>query len=307
MKIAPQLGIAPIRGIDGHLCFASRGDVSCPAVLLIAGMGRQMLSWSDVFQDSLAEAGYRVITYDHRDIGASAWMNDLPEQSDEAMRNPQALVAAYSLEDMAQDATDLLQYLGISAAHVVGASMGGMIAQIMAATRPESVLSLTLMRTSSGNKELKPPEMSAMLTLANIPLPGADRSQHIRYEIELADVCRGSQGSADRGKVEARAIETVARGINPSGMRRHLAAIVAAADRRSLLPAVVAPTLVVHGLDDRLVSERCAHELAALIPNARLLTVPGMGHELTPQQALRIAPEVLKNFNRTDPTSTETS
>jgi pimeloyl-ACP methyl ester carboxylesterase len=257
--------ILPANGI--RLCCDSIGDPHADPVLLIAGLGTQMIRWTPPFCAALAARGYRVIRFDNRDAGCSTHLPGV----------------AYTLHNMARDAIGLLDALGIAHAHVVGRSMGGMIAQIAAATHPDRVRSLTSIMSSTGNPALPAaaPDVMVLLTRPG-PDPTADPAGSMAHALAFARRIAGSAHPFDEEAQRAIILAEAARARDPSGFGRQLAAIAAAGDLRPLLARITVPTLVVHGVDDPLVPVACGRDTAAAIPGAELLLVEGMGHELPP-------------------------
>lgn len=259
------------------------GDADAPAILLVMGLGAQLTLWPDELVDGLARHGFRVIRYDNRDIGLSTKL-DAAGVPDLAKLGLQLMTggtpdAPYILSDMAADAVGLLDALGIGRAHVVGASMGGMIAQLVAATYPDRVLSLTSIMSSTGNPAL--PRATAEATAVLMTRPqGADIDALVAHGIRAAQVIGSPGYPADPALLEARVRANLARSFYPPGFARQMAAIMADGDRRERLRAITAPTLVIHGADDPLVPVAGGRDTAASIPGARLEVVPGMGHDL---------------------------
>jgi pimeloyl-ACP methyl ester carboxylesterase len=250
-----------------HLCYDSIGEPDADPLLLIAGLGTQMIRWTPAFCAALAARGYRVIRFDNRDAGCSTHLHGV----------------AYTLHDMANDAVGLLDALGIARAHVVGRSMGGMIAQIAAATHPGRVRSLTSIMSSTGNPALPAaaPDVMALLTRPP-PHPSVDPEGFMAHALAFARRIAGSAHPFDEAAQRALILAEAARARDPSGFARQLAAIAATGDLRALLARITVPTLVVHGVDDPLVPADCGRDTAAAIPGAELLLVEGMGHELPP-------------------------
>jgi pimeloyl-ACP methyl ester carboxylesterase len=186
---------------------------------------------------------------------------------------------AYGLADMAADGMALLDALGIARAHIVGASMGGMIAQHIAARYPDRVLSLTSIMSTTGNRRLPRARKEAMQVLANRPM-GGDPEEMIAYSMRAARVIGSPGYPAEEDRLQRRVRADYERGFYPQGVARQMAAIVADGDRRAMLQGVKAPTLVIHGEDDPLVPLAGGRDTAASIAGARLMTIPGMGHDL---------------------------
>ena len=261
----------------------ARGAQGAPAVLLIMGLGGQLTRWSDGFMDALVACGFRAIRFDNRDVGLStkfdgAGMPDLARIGTQLMTGGRPEVP-YQLDDMAADAIGLLDALGIAQAHIVGASMGGMIAQLVAASYPERVLSLTSIMSSTGNPALPRATAEANAVLMTRP-SGTDLETLVAHGVRSAKVI-GSPGYPTDDTVLADRIRSdLHRQNHPQGFARQMAAILADGDRRPRLATVTAPTLVVHGTDDPLVPVEGGRDTAASIPGARLVEIPGMGHDL---------------------------
>jgi len=265
-----------------RLCFETFGSADDPALLLIMGLGAQMILWDDEFCTGLAARGFHVIRFDNRDIGGSSSIDqqvkvDFPALMMEAMQG-KPIAAPYRLADMAADAAGLLDHLGIAAAHVVGASMGGMIAQEMALTQPSRVLTLTsiMSTTSAPNLPGPAPEAAAVLMAP----PPATREQYIAAFARNWRVLRAGVFPEDEARDALRAARMWDRGTNPAGVSRQLLAIFASGDRTARLAAVRTPTLVIHGTPDPLVRVECGRATAAAIPGAKLVEIGNMGHAL---------------------------
>jgi pimeloyl-ACP methyl ester carboxylesterase len=266
--------------------YDERGERGAPALLLIMGLGAQMTLWTDAFCDLLAGRGLRVIRFDNRDIGLSQKLHGAPVPPlDEIVRGlmtgkPPAV--PYLLDDMAADAAGVLDALGIEAAHVVGASMGGMIAQLLAAHHPRRVRSLVSIMSTSGRYGLPPGKPEAMQVLLERPA-GTDRQSVVEHSVLLARAIGSPAYPVPDDMVRAFAERTYDRSFYPEGMPRQYAAIVASGSRETLLPRIAAPTLVIHGDADPLLPVEHAHDTAGLVPSARLEVIEGMGHNLPPQ------------------------
>ena len=285
-----------------HIEYETFGDASNPPILLIMGLGAQLLLWPEEFCRALADAGHYVIRYDNRDVGLSSKITHAGKSR--LMRAAIASTfrlpvrAPYTLEDMAHDALGLMDGLGLRAAHVVGASMGGMIAQILAARHPERVASLTLIMSTSGNPRLPGPSLKIKLRLVKRP-PLLDRESLIRYSMEtwrlIGSPDYPSEESALRQKVE----RSYDRSHYPQGLARQTLAIIASGSRVPLLRRITAPSLVIHGQHDPLVPVAAAHDLARHIPHARLEIIKGMGHDLPPAPLQRITRLLLDHARST--------
>ena len=265
--------------------YQSFGQAADPAILMIMGFSAQMTMWPLELCEGLAGRGYRVIRFDNRDIGLSEKLNRLGEANvmDAFARamTGQPVSAPYQLNDMAADAAGILDALDIDRAHVVGASMGGMIAQLVAVNHPEKVRSLTSIMSTTGRRDLPPakPEAMAVLTQA----APVEREARIAHTMNVWRII-GSQPvyAADDEELRRVATAIVDRApYDPVGIARQLVAILASPPRNEMLRNVKAPTLVIHGADDPLVHVDGGKDTAASIPGARLKIVPGMGHDFS--------------------------
>lgn len=265
------------------ITFEDKGAKDAPAILLVMGLGGQLTLWPDEFVDALVAHGFRVVRYDNRDVGLSTRFDSAGVPNLKWMFVKAALKlpvrSAYTLADMAADGMALLDHLGIARAHVVGVSMGGMIAQHIAARYPDRVLSLTSVMSTTGNPRLPRAQKEAMRVLANRPMSG-DKEALIAYSVNAARVIGSPGYPAAEERLQRRVRSDFERGWYPQGVARQMVAIVADGDRRSMLKDVKAPTLVIHGEADPLVPIAGGRDTAETIPGARLLTIPGMGHDL---------------------------
>ncbi|HEX6488553.1 MAG TPA: alpha/beta hydrolase [Candidatus Dormibacteraeota bacterium] len=262
----------------GHLEleYDTFGDPAGEPVLLIMGLATQMTAWPVRLCEMLAERGFYVIRFDNRDIGLSTHLDDLGNPSI-ARLVLRLQGAPYSLDDMAADAVGLLDQLGIDRAHVVGASMGGMIAQLVAINHPSRVLSLTSIMSGVGGRDQVRPPLAGIGVLLK-PRP-RDRQAGIRRQLEVRRFLAG--GNPIDEALELKMAEAmVDRSLHPAGAVRQLAAIMRAPSRRSRLRSLAVPVLVIHGADDPLVPVENGRRTARAIPNARLLIIERMGHNL---------------------------
>jgi pimeloyl-ACP methyl ester carboxylesterase len=259
------------------LCYETYGDPADPAALLIMGLGAQMVAWQEDFCEELAERGLFVIRFDNRDIGRSTHLQGPPPSLVELLRYSIA-AARYTLADMAQDTVGLLDELEIDSAHVIGASMGGMIAQTLAARHPTRVRSLVSLMSSTGGRWVGRPALSSYaIFLRKAP---REREAFIAHAERLfAKV--GSRGiPQDTEGVRRIAALSFDRELDRTGTGRQLAAIIASGDRSAELATITAPTLVIHGSVDSLISPSGGRATAQAIPGARLEIIEGMGHDL---------------------------
>jgi pimeloyl-ACP methyl ester carboxylesterase len=263
----------------------SFGDESAEAILLIAGLGDQMIRWTVPFCESLAARGFRVIRFDNRDAGKSTHFTDAPVLSfsdlAHAMASGRKPEVPYTLYDMVEDAIGLLDALMIDQAHVVGRSMGGMIAQLMASKCPERVLSLTSIMSSTGNPNLPPAASDVMGMLTKgAPHPFEDEAGFLAHSLVFARRIASPGFPFDEKAHQTFILEAANRAYNPAGFARQIAAIAATGDIRPQLARIVVPTLVVHGADDPLIHPACGKDTAASIPGAEFMLIQGMGHDL---------------------------
>jgi pimeloyl-ACP methyl ester carboxylesterase len=271
---------ARANGIE--LCYEIFGKDDAEPMLLIMGLGAQMILWDDEFCQQLASRGFRVIRFDNRDIGKSSRMTGgKPLKPLELLKLRFLKIpveAPYRLRDMAEDTVGLMDALGIKSAHLVGASMGGMIAQEIAILFPQRVRSLTSIMSTTGNPKVPPPtrEASAMLMAP----PPATKEEFLTRFAQTWKVLRVGHFPLDEAKDRERAERVFARGLNPAGVGRQLRAILASGSRKERLRAVKAPTLVIHGTVDPLVRPEGGKDTAASIPGAKLVMIDGMGHAI---------------------------
>jgi pimeloyl-ACP methyl ester carboxylesterase len=274
----PQLARA--NGID--ICYDIFGEAEAEPMLLIMGLGAQMVLWDDAFCQQIAARGFRVIRFDNRDIGQSSKLSGgkrLTALELLKLRFLKIPVAApYKLRDMAEDTIALMDHLRIRSAHLVGASMGGMIAQEIAITFPERVRSLTSIMSTTGNPKVPPPTREAAAVLM-APPPTTKEEYLQRFALNWK-VLRVGSFPEDEALDRSRAERCYARGLNPAGVGRQLRAILASGSRKARLRNVRAPTLVIHGTVDPLVHPMGGQDTAASIPGAKLLMVEGMGHAM---------------------------
>jgi pimeloyl-ACP methyl ester carboxylesterase len=266
---------ATANGIE--IVYETIGDHSNPALLLVMGLGTQLIHWDRELCELFAERGFHVIRFDNRDAGRSTRIDAPVPNLGRAMAGLK-IEAPYLLDDMADDAFGLLDHLGIEAAHVASVSMGGMIAQTMAIRRPERVLSLTSIMSTTGERRAGRPKLRVWgVLLRRAP---REKDAAVEYFVRVFRLI-GSKGfPADEDRVRALAAEAYERGHTPAGTGRQLAAIMASGDRTEALRRLHVPATVFHGLDDPLVPFRGGRATADAIPGARLIAVPGMGHDL---------------------------
>ena len=279
------MAIVRTNAID--LAYDSFGNEADETILLIAGLGTQMIRWTVPFCEELAARGYRVIRFDNRDAGCSTHFRDLAPPDFGALaatimagRRPDV---PYTLGDMAADVVGLLDVLAIDRAHVVGRSLGGMIAQIVASEYPGRVLSLTSIMSSTGNPNLPqaaPDVMALMMRPA--PDPASDETGFVAHSLAFARRIAGGGNRFDEEACRFLTLEEIRRAYDPGGFGRQIAAIAVTGDRRWRLATITPPTLVIHGSEDPLIPPACGADTAASIPNADFMLIDGMGHDLPP-------------------------
>jgi len=260
--------------------YESFGAESAPAILLIMGLGAQLGRWNLELCDALVARGYRVIRFDNRDCGLSSKLDaaGVPDIG-RALRRGEPLTVPYTLADMAADCVGLLDALGIARAHIVGASMGGAIAQLVAALYPQRTLSLTSIMSTSSHPDLPPPTPAAAQALL-APLPATrDRERLIEDAIRRQLAVASPDFPSCPQRLRNLFAEEHERGFHPRGVSRQLAAFLASGDRRALLATIRAPTLVLHGADDPLIPVDCGRDVAAHIPGATMRVIEGMAHD----------------------------
>jgi len=263
-----------------ELDYESFGDSARPPLLLVMGLSYQMIEWDDALCTLIADRGHRVTRFDNRDVGLSTKLDHL---------GPPNLMAVmtrtdgppYSLDDMAADSVALLDVLGISAAHVVGVSMGGMIAQLIAINFPDRALSLTSIMSTVGGPNVV--QAQPVVSAALLAPPGQTRDEQVEHSLANRRLIHGTGMPFDEERARAKAEHAVDRCFYPDGAMRQIAAIFAAPDRTAGLRSLRIPTLVIHGDQDPLVPPENGRQTAAAMLNARLIMIPGMGHALPEQ------------------------
>ena len=275
--------------------YEDHGDPSHPPMLLIMGFGAQLTLWPIELVDALVERGFRVIRYDNRDIGLSHKFDGVkaPGLIKLTILNKLGITpkVPYTLADMADDGAGLLDALNIERAHIVGASMGGMIAQHVAARHSDKALSLTSIFSTTGNPKLPAAKKEAMKVLVTRPA-SMEEEALVDHGVKLSRTIGSPGYPAPEEKLRDRVRESVRRSVYPEGPTRHLSAIVADGDRRAMLRDVTVPTLVLHGEADPLVPVEGGRDTAASIPGAAIRTFPGWGHDLPMELVDAIADEI---------------
>jgi len=278
--------------------YESFGDENTEAILLIMGLGTQLTGWPETLCEGLAARGYRVIRFDNRDIGLSDHLADAAVPSIPLVVGRHLLrfppTVPYTLEDMAEDTVGLLDALGIGRAHLVGASMGGMIAQLVAAGFPQRTLSLTSIMSTTGNRALPRADRRATRALLMKPRDPLDPEAVIARNVRVRKAVQSTLYPKSDGELYDAAARAFYRGgYDPAGVARQLGAVIVAPERRALLRSVRAPALVLHGEADPLVKVEGGIDTAAHLPEATLKTFPGMGHDF-PEPLLAPMAEALQ-------------
>jgi pimeloyl-ACP methyl ester carboxylesterase len=264
---------------DISLEYESFGSKSSETILLIQGMSAQLIHWPLELCHELVARGYRVIRFDNRDAGLSTKFHEAGVPNLMARFGFKAAAPPYTLRDMALDAIGLLDALDIPSAHIVGASMGGMIAQRIAADHPTRTRSLTSIMSTSGAADLPPSRPAAIAALMAPYPPSGDREALVARLVKVRRAIASPAYPMSDDEMRRLAVQSLDRSYCPDGAARQMAAALAAGDRRSSLARITAPTVVLHGQDDPLVPVECGIDTARHIPGAELRIVPGMGHD----------------------------
>jgi pimeloyl-ACP methyl ester carboxylesterase len=263
------------RGIT--LCYETYGDPADPPVVLVMGLATQMIAWHEDFCEQLADRGFYVVRFDNRDIGRSTHLDFRPPTMRQMLRR-RVRPEQYSLSDMAEDTAGLIRELELSPAHVVGASMGGMIGQVLAAEHLEVVRSLTSIMSTTGSRWHGQPALSVYKYL--LRPPPRDREGYVERSAEVFGLVGSTGFPRDESYIRERAALSYDRGYDVRAGGRQLGAIIASADRTKQLRTIEAPTLVIHGTVDKMIRPSGGRATAKAIPGARLLEIEGMGHDL---------------------------
>ncbi|MEV5597105.1 alpha/beta hydrolase [Streptomyces sp. NPDC052496] len=281
------LDVGPSRMTVAYECFGADHD---PPVLLVMGGGAQMIAWPEGFCAELVRRGLRVIRFDNRDAGRSSHFPDLPVPDLQAALDHRFPAVPYTLSDLADDITGLLDVLRLDSVHLVGASLGGMIAQTVAVEHPERVRSLTSMMSTTGDPAVGRSDPTALTVLGT---PPQDRRHFIAWQLRALRAVASPGFAFDEAAVVQRAERAYDRGHDPAGMVRQFAAAMASGDRTAQLRTLRVPALVIHGTDDVMIGASGGRATAAAVPGAELALIDGMGHSLPdalwPQLATLIA------------------
>jgi pimeloyl-ACP methyl ester carboxylesterase len=298
-----RTGFAELGAISGDLklYYEDMGDNDHPPVLLIMGLGAQLLLWRTAFCEKLVGHGLRVIRYDHRDVGLSSKTEHRSSGQPLVTRLARSWLglrsrAGYTLEDMADDAAALLDHLDIEHAHIVGASMGGMIAQVFAARFPERTKTLGVIFSSNNSAFLPPPAPRALLALLKGPPPGSPREVIIDNAVRVSNIIGSPRYRMTEDQIRADAAEGYDRNYYPQGVARHFSAIMGSGSLAHYDRRIVAPTVVIHGRADKLMRTFGGRRVARAIGGARLVLFDGMGHDLPQQLWDRVIGALTKNF-----------
>ena len=271
-------GVQQARVGDLEIAYETFGEPDDTPVLLVMGLATQMVGWPDDFCRGLAERGLFVVRFDNRDIGLSTHLDDAGAPDIMTVLGGDHSSVPYGLADLADDTVGLLDALGLGSAHVVGASMGGMIAQLVALRHPARVRSLTSIMSTTGDPAVGAPAQAAMAVL--LAPPASDREGAVQRAVDTYRVIGSPGFEFDETGLRQRAGLSFDRAYDPAGVARQLAAILTTADRTPDLARITAPTLVIHGAHDALMNVSGGRATAAAIPDAELLVVDGMGHDL---------------------------
>ncbi len=286
---------------DLKLYYEDMGDPDHPPVLLIMGLGAQMLLWRTEFCEQLVRLGLRVIRYDNRDVGLSTKTERHDVAQPLATRMARSFLglpsrAAYRLEDMADDAAALLDHLGINGAHIVGASMGGMIAQVFAARFTERTQTLAVIFSSNNQRFLPPPAPRALLSLIKGPPPNSPREVILDNSVRVSKIIGSPHYPTPEEQMRAEAAEAYDRSYHPWGISKQFNAIMGSGSLVHYDRRITAPTVVIHGRADKLMRPFGGRAVAKAISGARLVLVDGMGHDLPKQLWSRVIAELTSNF-----------
>jgi len=285
--------------------FETFGEPSAKPLLLVMGLGAQMIAWDENFCQQLADAGHFVIRYDNRDVGLTTYFDDhgvpdFKELAVEFLTNG-SVKTPYTLDDMAMDGISLLDELGIEQAHICGASLGGMIVQAMAINHADRILSMTSIMSTTGNPNLPPahPEAIEALTSKRVD----DPKHAMNRALEVSRVIGSTGFERDEERIRYKALESYNRAYNPDGVARQMAAIMAHGDRRPGLNLLKLPCLIIHGDADPLVPITGAHDTHQNIPGAVLMIIEGMGHDMPTGAWSQIVKEVALLTHQTNTTA----
>jgi pimeloyl-ACP methyl ester carboxylesterase len=291
-------GIQRARVGEFEFAYETFGNAGDPPVLLVMGLATQMLGWPDDFCRGLADRGLFVIRFDNRDIGLSTHLHSAGAPNLMSVLGGDHSAAPYALADLAADTVGLLDALGLASVHLVGASMGGMIAQLVAIDHPDRVRSLTSIMSTTGAPSVGAPTEAAMAVL--LAPPATDRESAVQRTVDTYRVIGSPGFEFDEDSLRARAGLAYDRAYDPAGVARQLTAILSTPDRTADLGRVTVPTLVIHGSDDALVDVSGGRATAAAVPEAELLVVEGMGHDFPQEKWAEITDRITALIQRAD-------
>lgn len=283
--------LARLEGQGVSICYETFGERAAPPLLLVMGLGTQMVAWPDELCLDLARRGYFVIRFDNRDVGRSTHLSGVSPPPPLSVLLRRA-APPYGLDDMARDTVALLDALEIASAHVVGASMGGFISQLVALEHPGRVRSLTLIMTSTGSLLVGRPRLALMARLSRRRPPPRSEAEAVAMTLDMLRRIGSSGYPPDEQYLRELAALVYSRATDASGYSRQLAAVLAQRDRTKRLSRIAVPTVVLHGLADPLVAPSGGRALARAIPGARFVGFPGMGHDLPRPLWPRLAEEI---------------
>jgi pimeloyl-ACP methyl ester carboxylesterase len=285
-----------VRSNGIELEYESLGRPDDPALVLIMGLGAQLIDWPEEFCEQLAGQGFRVIRFDNRDAGLSTGFDELGPPDLAAVFGGDRSAAPYLLADMAADAAGLLDALGVGSAHIAGASLGGMVAQQLTIDHPDRVRSLGSIMSMTGDHAVGRPTPEAAALLGRPP--AASRAEAIANGVAGSQVIRSPGFPVDEAERLRRATATYDRAYRPIGTLRQYAAAAASPDRTTALRGVTAPTVVIHGDSDPLIDVSGGRATAAAVPGAELVIIPGMGHDLPRDAWPEIVDAIVRNTKR---------
>lgn len=288
--------VAKLNGIE--IAYQDIGNPSDPAVVLVMGLGRQLIAWNETFVDGLLSNNLRVILFDNRDVGLSSHLEELGEPNIpmQAMKFfiGKEVEAPYLLRDMASDTLGLMDHLGIDEFHIAGTSLGGMIAQEVAIAAPARIRSLIPIMTTTGEQNLPKPGLDILYLMLSAPNAGADKEDAVDHQQRLLTKIGSPVFPYVESELSAFLSGAHDRSYYPVGRKRQLMAVWASGDRVEQLSKLKVPTLVIHGTDDRLIPAAHGERLAELVPEAELSLIKGMGHGLEPEISARVVAEMSK-------------
>lgn len=291
-----------------ELCYEAHGDPAGIPTLLIMGLGMQLVAWDEEFVQLLVDRGHYVIRFDNRDVGESTQFGHLPPpnvmEALSAVTTGQTYEATYSLQDMAHDIVGLFDKLGLQSAHVIGVSMGGMIAQVLSLAAPERVRSLTSIMSTTGDRGLPPPDPQAMGALMSIMGAGGGPPS-LESAIGALRALSSPGYPFDTERLTRRLFLSMQRGFSPTGVGRQFIAVLTSPPRGETLKQLRVPTLVIHGESDPLIPPACGHATANAIPGAKLMLVPGMGHDLPQPLFSTLATAIIEHTAAADLTRSQ--